>query len=230
MITLALVGKNIQHSLSPQVYADLLGSDLKYHLLDYPDGSDIPKLEDLFCRYSLDGLSITAPYKKHFLDQLSSVNKSLQKFEGVNCIKKTNKGFYAINTDYLAVKGELINLSPELFDNVIILGDGVMSKMTQVILDELGVHFQIYSRRLNFDMDGLSFDHQIGKILIINSCARDYLFRGKLPSGAVFWDFNYNHIFHESTIPDQMIRYIDGTKILKLQALEALKFWDIKIS
>ena len=67
MIKLALVGKDIQHSRSGEIYRRLLKTDIQYDLLDYENSALIPPAADLFKVY--DGISITSPYKKHFLNQ-----------------------------------------------------------------------------------------------------------------------------------------------------------------
>jgi len=64
----ALVGKDISHSRSPEMYRKLISSDVKYDLLDYQSDLDIPTAVELLSKY--DGINITSPYKKNFLNQV----------------------------------------------------------------------------------------------------------------------------------------------------------------
>jgi len=64
MISLALLGKNISHSKSREVYEELLAEKIDYKIYDCPSPSDIPSLDAFFKKHK--GLSITSPYKKFF--------------------------------------------------------------------------------------------------------------------------------------------------------------------
>ena len=44
---LALIGKNIAHSKSPEVYKTLLDNNVEYTLLDFISENEIPKLSEL---------------------------------------------------------------------------------------------------------------------------------------------------------------------------------------
>ena len=48
-----------------EMYEKILGEEVNYSLFDIKDSSNIPKLNQFFD--TVDGLSITAPYKGHFL-------------------------------------------------------------------------------------------------------------------------------------------------------------------
>ncbi|RPJ71754.1 MAG: hypothetical protein EHM20_14365, partial [Alphaproteobacteria bacterium] len=145
MIKLALLGKGIQHSRSPEIYQRLLVNKIQYDLLDYPNSSSIPKVEDLFKVYN--GISITSPYKRHFLDQVK-LTEQAEKLGAINCIKQSSDGFYGENTDYSAIVEILKKLKSKHNGlRAIILGDGVMSNVTQAALRELEIDFKLYSRK-----------------------------------------------------------------------------------
>ena len=50
---LALIGKNISHSKSPEIYNKLLNNQVEYHLLDYPSINEIPEMD--FFSKNFDG-------------------------------------------------------------------------------------------------------------------------------------------------------------------------------
>ena len=92
MISLALIGKDIRHSRSKEIYEDLLGQMIDYKIYDCPSPSDVPALDDIFIKSI--GLSITSPYKKIFLDQVEISGVDLN---AINCIKKSGDNYRKIS-------------------------------------------------------------------------------------------------------------------------------------
>lgn len=231
MIKLALIGKNIQHSRSPQIYRNLLKTPLQYDLLDYENDSLIPSVKELFQIY--DGISITSPYKKYFLDQVR-ISEKIKKLAAINCLIKRPDGFIGENTDYISIAEilqKLILQHGHLM--VIILGDGVMSKVLQVALEETTIEFKIFSRKITKDLDRLNlpdlFEKEFKtdyKKLIINTCSREFIFSGIMDRNIIFWDFNYNFPPHLNFLQNKS-QYMDGMELLELQAKHALAFWSI---
>ncbi len=223
MISLALIGKNISHSLSPQIYKELLNQEIDYQLYDCANERDIPALQDIFKKHQ--GLSITSPYKKFFLDKVL-VMAGFELLNAVNAIRKNGDIFEAINTDYLAIDKIL-----EEFKGfkIIVLGGGVMSKITEKILEKKGLEYKVFSREKNGAIEEINltkvFRSENENILIINSCSRDFIFNGTLPKNSIFWDYNYDFKPHQDLIPTKNVRYIDGINLLKLQAKFALEFF-----
>jgi shikimate dehydrogenase len=218
---LALIGKKISHSQSPQVYRELLDDKLSsFDLLDYIDASTIPTAEKLFTQF--DGISITSPYKQHFLSQVSLVNCP-EGITGINCMRKSNNIIEATNTDYLGIRTMLVELYRENSSySVAVLGDGVMSQITEIILKEFKIPYKIYSRKRTEHFDQLSFENSI----VINSCSRDFIFKGKICSNVIFWDYNYSFLPHQTSLPITCERYVDGLELLQKQAKYAIEFWD----
>lgn len=233
MIKLALLGKDIQHSRSPEIYQRLLVNKIQYDLLDYANPCAIPKLEDLFKVYN--GISITSPYKKHFLDQVL-LTEQAAKLGAINCIKQGSDGFIGENTDYLAIVDITQKLKLKYSGlQAIVLGDGVMSKVVQVALKELGVDFKLYARKTTVNLDQINltkiFNTEFkmwGQKIVINTCAREFVFKGEIDRQTIFWDFNYNFTPHSHFLPAQTLHYMDGMEMLELQAIHALSFWSIK--
>lgn len=235
MIKLALLGRGIQHSRSPEIYQRLLVSKIHYDLLDYPNPSLIPKLEDIFSIY--DGISITSPYKRHFLDKVK-LTEQAQKLGAINCIRQNIDGFHGENTDYSAIV-EILKKLRIKHDGLqaIILGDGAMSNVTQVALQELGIDFNLYARKITNDFDRINLTEAFSndsfnskQKIVINTCSRDYIFKGIIDKETIFWDFNYSFSQHAQILPAQTQYYMDGIEMLELQAIHALHFWSINTS
>lgn len=229
MIRLALIGKNIKHSQSPEIYRQLLSNkQLRYDLIDVANETQLPTLEELFPKY--DGVSITSPYKRSYLSKIH-VEEQVRSLNAVNCLRSTGSGVEGTNTDFLAVKtiiDRMLESSSGL--NFVILGDGAMSFMTQSLLSSMNIHFKLFSRRADGPIDQLDL-RELGnlpeRLVVINSCSREFVFKGSLPDRSVFWDYNYDRPEQSSIFDGSTIQYIDGLELLTLQAKWALRFWQM---
>jgi shikimate dehydrogenase len=222
----ALIGKNISHSLSPQLYRELISNNIKYDLIDIDNISKLPTLDFLNSNYT--GINITAPWKDAYF---AYAIPEARKWLAVNCIRFLNGVPEATNTDATA----LLELIPELIkkndpEMWIILGDGAMAKVISIILAELGHNFRIHSRRLGDQLNQLNFVSEYKKFskkILINTCAREFIFTNNLDATWLFWDLNYSHARHQEAFSKQDSDYIDGFDLLKTQARHAVKFWNL---
>lgn len=223
----ALIGKNIAHSKSPEMYRKLISPTVKYDLLDYKTSDEIPSAKELLSKY--DGINITSPYKKHFIKEVE-LTKVAQQVGAINCLKRSGDLIIGENTDYFAVIDTLEALIKKYqILEVVILGDGVMSKVARVALENLGVTSQTLSRKLSKSFDQLNINdyfHLNKQVpLVINTCAREYVFKGMLPKNSIFWDFNYDFPLHSQYISPRVQYYFDGLEMLERQAIYAVSFW-----
>ena len=161
MLKLALIGKEIQHSLSPEIYSDFLGDQLTiYDLLDYPNEKVIPEASVLLSLYN--GISITSPYKKVFMDKVR-LTPGAEALGAINCLGIIKGEIVGENTDYLAIVSIISNWKKKMGPlSVIILGDGVMSKITEFALKNLGISFKTLSRRTVDEFSQINLS-QIGR-------------------------------------------------------------------
>ena len=226
MKKLALIGKGISHSRSQEVYESILKERVDYALLDIPSVEKIPRLEVLFDTF--DGISITAPYKNVFFGQVLFQETLPGHLNSINCVRKNQDRYEGTSTDFLALREHFDDLKRQYkFFRVALLGDGNMSAMTRFILDDAEVEHRTFSRKLG----NLSSDTNLTKIfpsgqqvVVVNACSREFVFRGQIPSGALFWDYNYNMGEHEQYWSKKNI-YRNGYSLLRLQAKYALNFW-----
>ncbi len=225
MLRLGLLGKNIQGSRSKEMYEKLLSEEVDYTLFDHVSFDDIPSLNNLF--NNIQGLSITAPYKKHFLDSVR-MKEDVRKLNAINCIKKVGDEFHATNTDFLAC----VEILKPFFENDLvfyILGDGSMSKVLQILLESYSQTFEVRSRRLGNLINNpfVNLAHK-KSYLIINTCHRNYLFDELVDAGLeIYWDLNYSVSPPPFFVGENSKKYVDGMDLLFLQAKYALKFWGI---
>lgn len=231
MIKLALIGKNIQHSLSPSIYQNFYGDKIAYDLLDYSSENEIPAVEALFRTYS--GINITSPYKKHFIDSIE-LTENARALGAVNVLKKEGEKILGENTDFLAILDILERWQKQYGDlKVALLGDGVMAGVTEVALKRLNIKYDHFSRRKSPDFNQLNVEVAVRlkkdeTLLVINTCSRDYVFGGNLPPKSLFWDYNYNFLPHKR-LSGEIHLYADGLEMLELQAQYAVAFWSLNL-
>ncbi len=225
---LGLLGYPIAHSLSPKLYRDFLGDRLtSYELFPYSEKREIPPLK--FFQEKLDGLNITSPYKTHFIDQVKIESPLVKKIAAVNTLAFAGNEVFATNTDLLAVDEILkryLRQHPHL--ELVILGDGVMGKMTQLVAESLSIPYRQFYRKKHPDLEQMDFSalsKENSQILIINACSRAFVFQGRFSGKELFWDYNYNFPSHQHIV-SQVKSYSDGQEMLELQARAAIKFWN----
>lgn len=223
----ALVGKNISHSRSPEMYRKLISPDVEYDLLDYQSELEIPTAAELLSKY--DGINITSPYKKHFLNQVE-LTPIAKEIGAINCLKNKDGKLFGENTDYLAIVDILKDMQDKHGEiEVIILGDGVMANVAKTALIHLNLKFKVLSRKQTEDFNQLNlikhFQVTTARPVVINTCAREFIFNGTIPDTALFWDFNYNFDQHSASIPGKVYKYVDGLEMLERQAFYAVAFW-----
>ncbi len=213
MIKLALIGKNIAHSRSPDIYKKILKKEHSYTLLDYESAEQIPSALELLAKFS--GISITSPYKTHFLNRVE-LSPEVQALGAINCLYKKEDKIFGANTDYDAIKKLL---PQDCLDRVAILGTGAMSKIFQILFHEEGIPYDLFGRKTHGNLNRLDYNSYT---LVINCCGREFDFTGSLVSETLFWDMNYS-IKHSGIIAN----YSDGLKLLELQAQFALEYWKL---
>jgi shikimate dehydrogenase len=223
---LGLLGFPLEHSRSPQLYKDLLGKSLEsYELFSYPEKNVIPDIS--FFQSKLDGLSITSPFKDHFIHQVNITSDLVKKLGLINTIAFSEKEVFATNTDLLAVEDILeghLKRYPKL--HIHLLGDGAMAKVTLLVAKKFQIPVEQHSRRLSSDFFQLSLPRtHKGQSLIINTCSREYIFKGALQGDEIFWDYNYSMRPHLESLPKMVKTYQDGLELLEKQARYAINFW-----
>src|SRR3989344_6105777 len=125
---LALIGRDISHSLSPQLYKKIIDPNLIYDLLDYDNESKLPSLESLAQDYQ--GINITAPFKSYYSHQVTIPDDSIKKMGAINTIALSKDGYFGTNTDVIAIRS-ILNVLQSKYSKIqlILLGSGVMAKL-----------------------------------------------------------------------------------------------------
>ena len=225
MLKIALIGKGIGHSKSPEIYQELIKKSFEYDLIDIAAQKDLPSLEELRKEYL--GINITSPYKKYYFSRVK-VNKLSQGLKAINCISFIN-GAGGTNTDYLAIRDIFLYFRKKyLIKKIFILGSGVMSKITQYFLSENFIPYEVISREFKLDMNKIDLSNYENS-LVINTCSRDFIFSGKINDTSLFWDYNYSFEPHKKHFDknSQLKSYFDGYNLLYIQAKYSVSFWNL---
>lgn len=228
MLKLGLLGRDISHSQSKYVYEQIIGAEVDYRHFDCQLSSEVPSLKEIFSE--VEGLSITTPYKEHFLRDVE-MEERVSRLGAINCIKNCDGGYRATNTDYCAI----LDLLPELckiYENpfIVILGSGVMAKVTVEVCSELNFGHKVFSRSGFGDLTSFDFrEHLVEShdYVYINACSRKFEYKGQLKDPVLFWDYNYQFEPHQRYFKAQGIPYLDGMNLLLEQARHALMFWEL---
>ncbi len=218
-----LIGKNISHSKSSEVYKKLTHNHyLDYHHYDLEEEGQIDMKSFL---KMTPFISVTSPYKK-------AVFERCDKFEGddtlkaVNCVKLEDDKVIGTNTDFYGIKEYLEALKAERFSRLYILGSGAMADIIGLVLRDRNIAFETLSRKNgNIDTVNLIKDKNT---LIINATARSYQPPFPLSCSGTFWDLNYDQPYAEEALKSKTLKYIDGHDLLMRQAKYALSFWNLK--
>ncbi len=234
MIRLALIGKSIQHSKSPEIYKRLFKTEVEYELLDYNQESLIPTAKELSLRFR--GINITSPYKKYFINQVK-LTPNAELVGAINCLSFKNNLIVGENTDFLAII-EILKKKIKNYGklSVLVLGDGVMAQLTLIALKTLKVEFRQISRKTSDNFDQINLDeafenlfNNLNQKLVINTCSRDFIFKGIIDNKTCFWDYNYDFAPHQNYLGNLCLNFEDGLELLELQAHFAIAFWSDSI-
>ena len=240
----ALVGKDIQGSFSPSIHSfcfENLSLEACYHIIDIESSSYIPGVVDRLKSGDLDGINITAPYKKDFISHLDHLNPRAEDIGSINCIHSNNGKLIGNNTDWFGFGKSIGGF--QTFDNVVIIGaGGVVSAIVYYIETRIGCPIHIIARDLNkishFQTNNISindindFNLNISNSIIINALPSnqlinwDYVIENIDSSPLFAMDLNYHlkateflNYFNSS------VKIKNGLDMLIHQALMSIDIW-----
>ncbi len=107
---------------------------------------------------SLEGLSVTIPYKEQIIPFLDALDPACEAIGAVNCIKIRDGKTKGYNTDYSGFKKSLELWLGGQKPKALILGTGGASKAVSKALEDLNIHFEFVSREKR--RDAVKFDYQ----------------------------------------------------------------------
>lgn len=143
-----LIGYPLGHSFSKKYFSEKFSregiQECQFELYPIVQIEEFPQLCDR--ESSLEGLSVTIPYKEQVIPYLDGLDPACAQIGAVNCIRIRGGKKIGFNTDYLGFKQSLQSWLGSEIPNALVLGTGGASKAVQQALRDLGVPFQIVSR------------------------------------------------------------------------------------
>ncbi|HEY0680403.1 MAG TPA: shikimate dehydrogenase [Chitinophagaceae bacterium] len=146
-----LIGFPLSHSFSQKYFEEKFQregiTDCRYEL--YPIKS-IYELSDLLLAYpDLLGLNVTIPYKQLVIRRLTSTIHLPMGLRACNCIRIDNKQLIGYNTDIIGFRRSFTELLQPHHKKALILGNGGAAAAVAYCLDQLGIDYNIVSRKLH---------------------------------------------------------------------------------
>ena len=144
-----LIGFPLGHSFSKKYFSEKFAregkSDCQFELYEFPEVTDFPAL--IQQEKTLEGLSVTIPYKEQIIPYLEALDPACQRIGAVNCIRIREGKKVGFNTDYLGFKQSLQTWLGDTIPSALVLGTGGASKAVQQALRDLQVPFLLVSRK-----------------------------------------------------------------------------------
>jgi shikimate dehydrogenase len=141
-----LIGRPLSHSFSAgyfkKKFEELnISSEYKNYEL-----AEIDEVKQLF-ELGLDGFNVTIPYKIDILDYLDDLSPDAAAMGAVNCVKREGDKYIGYNADWIGFRDSLLELIGESRPPALVLGYGGASKAVIYCLEQLGISYQIISRK-----------------------------------------------------------------------------------
>ncbi len=164
MLKLAVVGKDVSQSASPQIHlfvAKKLGVQISYDRVSIPEEQFENRIEGLLKEY--DGMNFTIPYKLTVIPHLSEVCGDAAVFGAVNTVVTATKKGY--NTDGLGFM-QMLNAAGVKVSGktVLLLGAGGAGRSVAKKLIDGGARVEIYDR---FMQNAQNVANEFGGITVL---------------------------------------------------------------
>jgi shikimate dehydrogenase len=147
-----IIGFPLTHSFSPAYFKKKFAEqhiDASYEAFSINDVAQFPALIDT--HPTLNGLSVTIPYKQAIISYLDEVDGVATEVGAVNCISIKNGKKKGYNTDVIGFEQSLIPLLHPPHTHALIFGTGGASKAVAWVLKQLGIPYQLVSRKAQDD-------------------------------------------------------------------------------
>ena len=147
MKKLAVIGKDVTKSLSPQIHkfiAEHTGNRLEYESVSIPEPEFESAIARIFKEY--DGFNVTIPYKLSIIPHLSRIDGDAKVFGAVNTVRVGDMSGH--NTDGMGFMLMLKNNGVEVAEKeVLLLGAGGAGRSVAKKLADAGARVYVYDTR-----------------------------------------------------------------------------------
>lgn len=152
MITTALIGSPVDHSVSPvlfKLYADEHGLEYAHSKFDVK-AEDLRRVIKSLSAFGFAGVNITLPYKADVITYLDTLSPEAKAIGAVNTIKIINGKLEGYNTDAFGALRAIEKAAEREVssaDKVVIFGTGGASRAVVWVLLQKGAHVTVVFRR-----------------------------------------------------------------------------------
>ena len=166
-----LLGKKLSHSLSPllhNTFFEDIGIEAEYKLYEVNEDK-IDNFKNYMLENSIEGVNITVPYKKRFLDKLDYISDEAKEIGAINLLYIKDNKFYGDNTDYYGFKYTLTKNDIDVKNKKIaVIGKGGASASVYKVLKDMGAEdITFYFRKDK--LSEIEFPENLRGDIIINT-------------------------------------------------------------
>lgn len=166
-----LLGEKLSHSLSPllhNTFFEDIGLKAEYKLYEVDENS-VYNFKDYMLENFIEGVNITVPYKKIFLDKLDYISDEAKAIGAINLLYIKDSKFYGDNTDYYGFKYTLEKNQIDVKDKKIaIVGKGGASASVYKVLKDMGSKDVTFHFRKD-KLSKIEFPENMSGDIIINT-------------------------------------------------------------
>lgn len=239
-----LIGRSLQHSMSPQYFKQKIQSaniDGDFQLCDWNSLQNLYSfLEE---NLDIEGFTVTAPYKIAILDFLHEIDTTASQIGAVNVVQvKRENGLKLIgfNTDCIGFEHSLSENIDIQGKNVIILGNGGAAQMAQFVLSRFCEKIYMVSRKKNEQC--ILYEELTKEILLDTDIIINATTLGMYPNVETYPKIDYSLLTPKHLLFDmiynpsktlflqkgqfQGAKIVNGWDMFCYQADEAWKIWN----
>ena len=237
-----LVGRTLTHSFSKNYFTKKFSeagiTDCSYDNFELQAIAELPGL--LLDNPDIRGLNVTIPYKEEVLAYLTDRNDIVKAVGACNCLRITGPNLVGYNTDVIGFRKSFEPMLQLHHKKALILGTGGSSKAIQYVLTELGIEYELVSRKKLEGQCGyedigneMLLDHQI----IINTTPLGMFPNVDADPPIPYQYINSSHLFFDLIYNPAKTKFLEegekrgaqirnGYEMLINQAEESWRIWN----
>lgn len=240
-----LIGKNLDHSFSPQYFAKKFRSLQLPHTYESLALNELDSAREQIVQLGWNGFNVTIPYKEEIIPFLDGLTPEAASVHAVNCVVIQNNHWLGHNTDIGGFEKSILPFLENQYPRALIIGTGGAAKAIAHVLQSKGIEVFFLTRepKAQNHLSRHSIDAQsmIHFPLIINCTPLgtwpnaetypDIPYDGLTPQHYLF-DLVYNPeetVFLKKGL-DKGCQVQNGLRMLEIQADLSWDFWNQKLT
>lgn len=240
MRSFGLIGKDLTHSFSKKYFTEKFK---KRKLIDYQylnfdmKHLSMKAIKKIIKKYNIEGLNVTSPYKEKIIPYIDTLTEEAKNINSVNTIKIIKNKLIGYNTDIIGFQKSFLPLTDKK-KNILILGNGGVSKTIQFILRRENYNYKIVSRNSNFNYQKITKEIIKTHHIIINTTTLGMYPKIKTYPKLPYNELNSKHSLFDLVYNPEETLFLrfgrlnntktkNGIEMLELQAEESWKIWNI---